>query len=131
MKSRIVDYRKQKILIYNFSPEREQLFEKTANDLNAELKIIPSGSASQTVGHLAGVAGYHETETSADADGECVIFADMDGKALERALDKMRANGLGGIPLKAAVTPHNLKMTLGELMDELAREHKKLHQKEN
>lgn len=130
MKSRIIDLPAEKILIYGFSPEREALFAKVAEKLGTELKIIPEDMAAQTVGYLAGFAGASDSGERASAQGECVIFL-TDGKKLNKTLEMMRAEGLGGIPLKAAVTEHNRRMTLIELMDELAREHRKLHPEEN
>ena len=61
---------------------------------------------------------------------QCVIFSCMDGKKLSRTVDDMRSNGLGGIPLKAAVTATNQTMSLTELMDELEKEHRLMHKGE-
>lgn len=131
MKSRIVNQTKEKILIYGFSPEREALFTQTAEKLGVQLNIVPHDLAAQKVGYLADFGGFSDSGERGGAEGECVIFSGMDGKKLNNTLDAMGASGLGGIPLKAAVTEHNVKFTLKELMDELAKEHRQLHPEEN
>lgn len=130
MKSRIYDKPREKILIYGFSEEKAALFEQTARKLRIDLAVLPSDSAGQQIGYLAGFGGFSDSGIRTEAAGECVIFSCMEGKSLNRTLDEMKANGLGGIPLKAAITAHNQKMTLSELMEELAKEHRQLHPEE-
>lgn len=128
MKSRVMNAPKERLLIYGFDDETADKFRAVAKRMKTELSVIPAGSVSEQVGYLAGFAGFSPKGEKADADPrQCVIFSCMDGKKLSRTVDDMRANGLGGIPLKAAVTSVNQKMTLSELMDELEKEHRIMH----
>ncbi len=127
MKSRIMNKKREKILIYGFNKEISDLFFKTAEDLKTELVVLDRQCASERIGFLAGEEGYLPAEEKSEAEGECVIFSGIEGKALDRTLSVMRKNGLGNISLKAIVTPHNMSMTLGQLMTELKKEHLAMH----
>lgn len=129
MRSRIMNAPEEKILIYGFDAAEEERFRRTSDKLKIGLKVLPRESASEQVGYLAGFAGFSSCGEKSERDERCVIFSCIDGKRLNKVLDAMRENGLGGIPLKAAVTAYNQKMTLSELMDELAKEHEKMHSK--
>lgn len=127
MKSRIMNKKREKILIYGFNKEISDLFAKTAEELKTELVVLDRHCASERIGFLAGEEGYLQSGEKSEAEGECVIFSGIDGKTLDRTLSVMRKNGLGNIPLKAVVTPHNMSMTLGQLMTELKKEHFAMH----
>lgn len=132
MRSRIMKTPNEKIIIYGFDPEKTEKFRQVAMRMKTELEILPPESAGEQVGYLAGFGGFSPKDranVSSDSR-QCVIFSCMDGKKLSRTVDDMRSNGLGGIPLKAAVTPINQKMTLSELMDELEKEHRIMHKGE-
>lgn len=132
MKSRIMNAPKQQLLIYGFDNETTDKFKAVAQRMKTELSVLPPESAAEQVGYLAGFAGFSaKADKSASDPRQCVIFSCMDGKKLSRTVDDMRANGLGGIPLKAAVTSVNQKMTLSELMDELEKEHRIMHKGED
>lgn len=118
----------EKILIYGFDGEKTEKFRQTAMRMKTKLAVLPPESAGEQVGYLAGFSGFSAKEGEKQTDSrQCVIFSCMDGKKLSRTVDEMRSNGLGGIPLKAAVTAVNQKMTLSELMDELEKEHRIMH----
>lgn len=128
MKARIIKTPEEKILIYGFDEEKTEKFRQTAMRVKTELAVLPPESAGEQVGYLAGFSGFSAKEGEKLTDSrQCVIFSCMDGKKLSRTVDEMRSNGLGGIPLKAAVTGANQKMTLSELMDELEKEHRIMH----
>lgn len=132
MKSRIMKAPKERLLIYGFDDETAEKFRAVAQRMKTELSVLPPESAAEQVGFLAGFAGFSaKGDASASDPRQCVIFSCMDGKKLSRTVDDMRANGLGGIPLKAAVTSVNQKMTLSELMDELEKEHRIMHKGED
>lgn len=131
MKSRIMNAPKQQLLIYGFDDETTDKFKAVAERMKTELSVLPPESAGEQVGFLAGFAGFSaKADKTAHDPRQCVIFSCMDGKKLGRTVDDMRANGLGGIPLKAAVTSVNQKMTLSELMDELEKEHRIMHRED-
>lgn len=135
MRSRIMKAPAEKLLIYGFTEEDIEKFRGVSRRMGIELCVLPPESGGEQVGYLAGFAGFSPKACPEDiaADSrQCVIFF-MDGKKLSRTVDDMRSNGLGGIPLKAAVTAANQKMTLSELMDELEKEHRLMHKegKEN
>lgn len=128
MRARIMNTPVEKILIYGFDGEKTENFRQTAMRVKTELAVLSPESAGEQVGYLAGFSGFSAKEGEKLTDSrQCVIFSCMDGKKLSRTVDEMRSNGLGGIPLKAAVTPTNQKMTLSELMDELEKEHRIMH----
>ncbi|MCI7768322.1 MAG: DUF3783 domain-containing protein [Oscillospiraceae bacterium] len=123
----------EKILIYGFTEEYAEKFRGVAKRMKLELCILPPESAGEQVGYLAGFGGFAAgavTEEKRTDSRQCVIFF-TDGRKLSRTVDDMRSNGLGGIPLKAAVTAANQKMTLSELMDELEKEHKIMHSEDD
>lgn len=132
MKSRVMNAPKQQLLIYGFDNETTDKFKAVAERMKTELSVLPPESSAEQVGYLAGFAGFSAmSDKTASDPRQCVIFSCMDGKKLSRTVDDMRANGLGGIPLKAAVTSVNQKMTLSELMDELEKEHRIMHKGED
>lgn len=131
MRARIMNTPKEKMIIYGFDEEKTEKFRQTAKRMKTELSVLPPESAGEQVGYLAGFSGFSPKEDEKITDSrQCVIFSCMDGKKLSQTVDHMRSNGLGGIPLKAAVTPTNQKMTLTELMDELEKEHRIMHKGE-
>lgn len=128
MKARIMNTPEEKILIYGFDGEKTEKFRQTAMRMKTKLAVLSPENAGEQVGYLAGFSGFSAKEGEKQTDSrQCVIFSCMDGKKLSRTVDEMRSNGLGGIPLKAAVTAVNQKMTLSELMDELEKEHRIMH----
>ena len=132
MRARIMNTPKEKMIIYGFDEEKTEKFRQTAKRMKTELSVLPPESAGEQVGYLAGFGGFEPADCEKTCDSrQCVIFSCMDGKKLSRTVDDMRANGLGGIPLKAAVTSVNQKMTLSELMDELEKEHRIMHKGED
>ena len=131
MRSRIMNAPKAQILLYGFGSEDADKFRSCAQPLKIGINELPHNCACEKVGYLAGFSGFSSCGEKLVRDGRCVIFSCIDGKQLNKVLDSMRASGLGNIPLKAAVTACNQKMTLTELMDELEKEHKKLHPEEN
>lgn len=127
MKSRIIKTQHETILIYGFDEIRTKAFKRIGNDLGLDIRTIPTASACETVGYLAGFDGFTSAEEHCSDDRQCVIFSCIDGKKLNKILEKMRSLGLDSIPLKATVTAYNQKMTLSELMDELSAEHSNFH----
>ncbi len=130
MKSRMMNVPKKQVLIYGFDEEKTEKFRSCADSMKLGLKILPDGCAGEQVGYLADFAGFSSCGEKLSREGQCVIFSCIDGKTLNRLLDSMKKYGLGGIPLKAAVTAYNQKMTLSGLMDELEKEHKAMHPEE-
>lgn len=121
MRSRIIPSVPETVLSYNIGEKAAKL-EDAASSLNMRHIRIPSGSAGETVGFLAGYGGFTSNGTSAEAEGECVIFSGISGKRLDALLKAMRERGLN-IPLKAVVTPHNQSKSVEWLLKELAKEH--------
>ena len=117
MKARVMNAPKKQILIYGFEEEACGKFRRCADEMKLGLKILPSDCAGEKVGYLADFPGFSLCGESLEREGRCVIFSCIDGKTLNSLLDLMRERGLGGIPLKAAVTACNQKMTLAELME--------------
>ncbi|MBP1545180.1 MAG: DUF3783 domain-containing protein [Oscillospiraceae bacterium] len=127
MKARIMNTPPERVLIYGFDEEQQTKFREVCRIVKSELCIIPENRAGEQTGFLAGFSGFSERGADISDSRQCVVFSCMDRKKLEKTVDCMRENGLGGIPLKAAVTAFNQKMTLSELMDELEKEHRQMH----
>ena len=117
MRSRIMNAPKAQILLYGFGSEDADKFRSCAQPLKIGINELPHDCACEKVGYLAGFSGFSSCGEKLEREGRCVIFSCIDGKQLNKVLDSMRASGLGNIPLKAAVTACNQKMTLTELMD--------------
>jgi len=126
MKSRIMNVPKAQVLLYGFPEDSIKKFRSCAKPLKIEVTPLPNECAGEKVGYLAGFGGFSSCGEKSVREGQCVIFSCIDGKRLNSLLDSMRASGLKNIPLKAAVTAYNQKMTLSELMDELQKEHEAL-----
>lgn len=132
MRSRVMNAPRERLIIYGFDDETAEKFRAVAQRMKTELSVLPTESCAEQVGFLAGFVGFSaKADMTASDPRQCVIFSCMDGKKLSRTVDDMRAVGLGGIPLKAAVTSVNQKMTLSELMDELEKEHRIMHKGED
>lgn len=122
MKSRIIPTVPETVLSYNLDGERSEILSQVTESLGMVHKKIPLEQAGETVGFLAGFAGFSPNNSNLTDDGECVIFAGIPNNRLNEILKAMRGAGLA-IPLKAVVTEHNQSQTLKWLIDELTKEH--------
>ncbi|MGN0642711.1 MAG: DUF3783 domain-containing protein [Huintestinicola sp.] len=120
----------EKILIYGFSEEKTEAFKKMAQKLKIELCAADKLSAGEQIGYLVGYKGFAPSGEKISADDECVVFSGISSGRLDKVLAEMRSCGLGGIPLKAAVTAYNQRLTLSELIEELKKEHAAMHGKD-
>ena len=122
MRSRIIPTLPETVLSYNLDNERSEILSRVTEALGMKHSKIPADKAGESVGFLAGFAGFSSNGSSITDDGECVIFAGIANNRLNVILKAMRAEGLV-IPLKAVVTEHNQSHTLKWLIEELTKEH--------
>lgn len=125
MKSRIIPTLPETVLSYNLDSERAEALSKVTEASGIKHTIIPLDKAGESVGYLAGFAGFSSNGSAMTAEGECVIFSGIDGKRLDAVLKAMRAAGIV-IPLKAIVTAHNQSQSVKWLIEELTKEHARL-----
>lgn len=117
----------ERLLIFDVGSEKAAQLRQICERLGVQLRELSGGQMYDTVGSLADSPGDTATAlTPAEGGKECIIFSGFSEKRLDEALKNIRENIPGGIRLKAVVTPHNRKMTLGQLINELEREHEAL-----
>lgn len=121
MKSRIIPTIPENVLSYKIG-EKSPALETAVSSLGMKHTPIPPNKAGETLGFLAGYAGFSSNGSEVSADGECVIFSGISSKRLDLLLKEMRRAGLD-IPLKAVVTAHNQNQSVEWLLRELAKEH--------
>lgn len=122
MKSRIIPTLPETVLSYNIGDERAEALSAVTVASGMKHIIIPLDKAGESVGYLAGFAGFSPNDSGITAHGECVIFSGIEGKRLDGVLKAMRAAGIV-IPLKAVVTAHNQSQSVQWLIEELSKEH--------
>lgn len=122
MRSRIIPTIPETVLSYNISGEYLTLLENAVFASGMKHNLIPTEKAGETIGFLAGYAGFSTNGTNISSDEECVIFSGISSKRLDVLLKNMRNAGLD-IPLKAVVTAYNQNMSLDRLISELKKEH--------
>lgn len=122
MKSRIIPTLPETVLSYNLDEERSEILSQVTEALGMTHRKISPDQAGETVGFLAGFAGFSPNNSGITDEGECVIFAGIPNSRLNMILKAMRGAGLA-IPLKAVVTEHNQSQTLKWLIEELTKEH--------
>lgn len=121
MKSRIIPTIPETVLSYKIG-EKSSALESAVSSLGIKHTPIPPNKAGETLGFLAGYAGFSSNSSEVSAEGECVIFSGISSKRLDLLLKEMRRAGLD-IPLKAVVTAHNQNQSVEWLLRELAKEH--------
>lgn len=121
MRSRIIPTIPETVLSYRIGEKSADL-EAVTSALEMKHILIPEDKAGETLGFLAGYAGFSSNGSEISADGECVIFSGISSKRLDLLLKEMRRAGLD-IPLKAVITAHNQNQSVEWLLKELAKEH--------
>lgn len=95
------------------------------------VKLVPREDCAQTVGALAGAAGFARTEEGYNGPAfaePMLVFCGFYGNRMNEALGAMRRSGLR-IPCKAMLTAENRGWKPAELLAELKREHEVLSQR--
>lgn len=115
-------------LVYGVGEEKKNGILKLLERFRIEGRAVSNAETNQQIGFLAGWNGFLKNETPAPdiPQQECLVFCAIDSETLNRLLSVMRNSGLS-VDLKAVVTPSNVNWKLCDLIDELEKEHKTMH----
>ena len=94
------------------------------------MKPVKKEEYCQTIGALAGVEGEVKTDEvydGEDLEQEMMIFAGLGNSKLDQILHMMRKKGMKRVDYKAVLTPTNARWKVADLYNELAKEHKQMH----
>lgn len=100
--------------------------------LKLRIKNIYTEDILTPIGTLAGIKDIKSpdpTEKIQDLSDPMIVFAGLSNAQLDFALTAVRKSGVGPVPYKAVLTPSNQNWTAHELLEELKREHQKMHQR--
>ncbi|MBE6837152.1 MAG: DUF3783 domain-containing protein [Ruminococcus sp.] len=127
MKAR-VQRPKPLLMFYGKNDEKISRISNLCERFGFSFRNVSSEEANQTVGFLAGFNGFPGNNEKAEnpPENECIVFSSVERETLDRFLTEMRNNELR-VTLKAMITPHNQKWKLCDLITELEREHKTMH----
>lgn len=101
------------------------LLQQTFAPRRMAVKAVPREDCAQTIGALAGAAGFARTEEVYDGEAlaePMLVFCGFYGNRMNEALGAMRRTGLR-IPCKAMLTAENRGWKPAALLAELRREH--------
>lgn len=127
MKAR-VQRPKPMTLVYGVSEDKQNGILKLLERFRIEGKVVSEDETNQQIGFLCGWNGFLKNNITPleIPKQECLVFCAIDGETLNRLLSAMRNSGLS-VDLKAVVTPSNQSWKLCDLIAELEREHKTMH----
>lgn len=126
MKARVVKPRAL-LLYYNLEEEKKSGILKLCEKIGAEHREIMPEETGEQIGCLAGFGGFSKSgEKAQTPDKECVIFCMMDNRTVNLFVNEMRSGGLV-VDLKAVVTPANQSWKFCDLVCELEKEHRAMH----
>lgn len=127
MKAR-VQRPKPMTLVYGVSKDKKNGILKLLERFRIEGREVFEDEVNQQIGFLCGWNGFYKNENPAleIPKQECLVFCSIDSETLNRLLSALRNSGLS-VDLKAIVTPSNQSWKLCELIDELEKEHKSMH----
>ena len=114
------------ILMYIANESKRKQIEALCARLSITAKQLKPSDMNNTVGGLVGIKGIGGQKNINIPFGymlpELMIFSGIDDKKLDVFLESYRNEGIEKVELKAIVTPHNIKWTLYELVQELKKE---------
>lgn len=121
MKSRIKSSDNAVVLIYGFDEEKFSLLRNITDSFNIKIRFVNENEKNLTVGTL--LKNFSEIKNFSDTSVmSCMVMSGLDSKTMDKFLSSIRKNNID-IPLKAVVTPHNIKWNFNDLTDELLKEH--------
>lgn len=124
MKARVVTQVQACVLVYGVNDERRQALDAILQEMNILGKYLSDQDLAQSVGYLAGFAGFlrkEEVGQSVDCGG-CVVMCAMVNARMNAFLKALQKQGIN-IPLKAMVTATNQSWSFQKLLKELLSEH--------
>lgn len=120
----------QKIVGYCIDVEKKKKLMEIAMELNINICFVGTESAGETVGFLSRIIGFDKTGKIIENPPECevVIMSGLKNNIIDKFL-KMSAENDASVELKCVVTSVNQLWELHTLIDELKKEHEKMHGK--
>ena len=111
----------QVILLYHIEKTKEMQIRQLCKRLFITVKTVQRTDYSQSLGYLAGVAGF------ARKNAVYLGFSGMTSEQIDLFLAEYRKMGISPIACKAVTTPVNIFWDAGNLAEELLKEHHQLH----
>lgn len=118
----------EKVLMYQIpahQPRGKQIRE-ILERLGMPYGDISTAMLSQTVGYLAGLAGFSrstESYSGPEFTDEFLLMSQLSRARMDALLTGMKEAGVAPVQLKAVVTEHNQHWRLDALLREITREH--------
>jgi len=117
---------KKKVLLFRTGTVKEKQIRLLGNELDFTVTVVRRTDYLNNLGALAGITGFpRSTKKYAGAElaGEMLVFSGFSSEALDEFLAQYKNRGIEPIPLKAVLTPANIRWTPAALYEELRREH--------
>ena len=119
MRSRIRAAYPETVMLFYIDEEKQKAVSDVMEKLSVRVIVPEREKYGCTVGHLAGFAGFPETNSAEiGREGELMIFAGISSKRLDTLLAALRKSGIS-IRFKAVVTAANQSFTIPELMEHM------------
>lgn len=127
MKSRV---KKENLSLIGYMIEKYKAdsLAEIAEKMNAQLKLYGKDAAGEKIGYLAEFSGFEKQNIVPPdiPEDECLIISGFNNKNMDKLLYEMKLKNII-LPLKCVVTQHNQSWILGDLIQELKKEHKNLN----
>lgn len=109
------------VLLYNLPAPKADKLQALCTNQSVRAIFVPPWDQGQTIGQLLGLP-IPAKPGPGTVPGELMVLSGFTSQGLDNFLDALVPAGVGSIPMKAVVTPHNLAWTGVELYLELDRE---------
>ena len=118
--------RREMVLLYRVEGEKEKQVRELLERSRIAVKTLTEDMLGQTLGWCISETGYGESGVPYEGkvmEREALILSGISGKRRDQILRDLKALPAGNIELKAVVTPHNKSWKVGDLFEELEKEH--------
>ena len=109
------------VLLYNLPAPKADRLQALCDKQGVRAVFVPPQDQGRTIGQLLGLP-IPAKDGPGTVPGELMVLSGFTSEGLDSLLDSLVPAGVGPIPMKAVVTPHNLVWTGVELYLELDRE---------
>lgn len=114
------------VLLYNLPAPKANKLRALCVRQGVQTLFVPPRDQGKTIGQLLGLP-IPAKPGPGTVPGELMVLSGFTSQALDDFLDGFGPAGVGPIPMKAVVTPHNLAWTGVELYLELVKERRAEH----
>ncbi|MBR1759454.1 MAG: DUF3783 domain-containing protein [Lachnospiraceae bacterium] len=119
---------KKTILLVGFSEEEKRALKRTILPLGYRILEATDQDTGKTLGAILGLNEESDVPEPMDVSVErFLLMAGLDRKDLDLFLSVLRKNKIPPIPYKAMLTPTNAGWKLGDLYQEIVKEHAYMH----